>query len=278
MVIEEIIWRQLWRSWQRSWVAVIEIMPIDQVFLGNSERQNGPLGSEEGPSTGPSTRPSTGPSTRPSTGPSTGPATGLRGEGGLLQTQQSFSEGHTPKGVGLRMEDSHTGNHREDDFTPLETFGGKIMGDRSLTPYIRKGCPLSLMHGPCSPCSKRSRLQRRLLAAAEAATEVVGCCEGCHIGYKLLCRLPHRLQAVGKASTELAGFCRGCHIGCCEDCHTAKKVETELDGSCGGCHISCRLLQRLNDAVKVATEVVGCCGGCHIAKKAASLLKRLQRR
>ncbi|GKD40080.1 hypothetical protein Tco_1260287, partial [Tanacetum coccineum] len=31
MVIEGIIWRQLWRSWQRSWVAVMEIMPIDQL-------------------------------------------------------------------------------------------------------------------------------------------------------------------------------------------------------------------------------------------------------
>ncbi|GJV68133.1 hypothetical protein Tco_1483642 [Tanacetum coccineum] len=36
----------------------------------------------------------------------------------------SFSEGHTLKGVGLRVADSHTGNHRKDGFTPLETFGG----------------------------------------------------------------------------------------------------------------------------------------------------------
>nr|GEY17010.1 putative ribonuclease H-like domain-containing protein [Tanacetum cinerariifolium] len=42
---------------------------------------------------------------------------------------------HTPKGVGLRVADSHTGNHLEDDFTSLETFGGKIMRDCSLTPY-----------------------------------------------------------------------------------------------------------------------------------------------
>ncbi|GKC37532.1 retrovirus-related pol polyprotein from transposon TNT 1-94 [Tanacetum coccineum] len=35
-----------------------------------------------------------------------------------------FFEGHTPKGVGLRVADSHTGNHREDDLTPLKTFGG----------------------------------------------------------------------------------------------------------------------------------------------------------
>ncbi|GJX81633.1 hypothetical protein Tco_0331114 [Tanacetum coccineum] len=31
----------------------------------------------------------------------------------------SFIEEHTAKGVGLCMTDSHTGNHREDDFTPL---------------------------------------------------------------------------------------------------------------------------------------------------------------
>ncbi|GJX10583.1 hypothetical protein Tco_0200442 [Tanacetum coccineum] len=36
----------------------------------------------------------------------------------------TFFEGHTPKGVGLRVADSHTGNHLKDDFTPLETFGG----------------------------------------------------------------------------------------------------------------------------------------------------------
>ncbi|GJX59046.1 hypothetical protein Tco_0290436 [Tanacetum coccineum] len=71
----------------------------------------------------------------------------LHGEGqGLLRTQQrldsvsvlgeasfiinclylclSFSKGHTLKGVGLRVADSHTSNHRKDGFTPLETFGG----------------------------------------------------------------------------------------------------------------------------------------------------------
>ncbi|GKA64493.1 hypothetical protein Tco_0764200 [Tanacetum coccineum] len=36
----------------------------------------------------------------------------------------NFFEGHTPKGVGLRVVDSNTGNHREDDFTPPETFKG----------------------------------------------------------------------------------------------------------------------------------------------------------
>ncbi|GJS41687.1 zinc finger, CCHC-type containing protein [Tanacetum coccineum] len=34
----------------------------------------------------------------------------------------SFIEGNTAKDVGLRVADSHTGNHREDDFTPLETI------------------------------------------------------------------------------------------------------------------------------------------------------------
>ncbi|GJV08974.1 hypothetical protein Tco_1346630 [Tanacetum coccineum] len=34
----------------------------------------------------------------------------------------SFIKGHTAKGVGLRVADSHTGNHREDDFTPPETI------------------------------------------------------------------------------------------------------------------------------------------------------------
>ncbi|GKD91568.1 hypothetical protein Tco_1367075 [Tanacetum coccineum] len=34
----------------------------------------------------------------------------------------SFVEDLLVKGVGLRMADSYTGNHREDDFTPLETI------------------------------------------------------------------------------------------------------------------------------------------------------------
>ncbi|GJU55594.1 hypothetical protein Tco_1229308 [Tanacetum coccineum] len=58
----------------------------------------------------------------------------------------SFIEYHTAKGVGLRVADSHIGNHREDDFTPLETiqrFLG-ITGSRSLSsskgrPLIRRG-------------------------------------------------------------------------------------------------------------------------------------------
>ncbi|GJV89539.1 hypothetical protein Tco_1533477 [Tanacetum coccineum] len=34
------------------------------------------------------------------------------------------------KGVGLRVADSHTGNHLKDDFMPLETFGG--VGDEEV--------------------------------------------------------------------------------------------------------------------------------------------------
>ncbi|GKD55284.1 hypothetical protein Tco_1288671 [Tanacetum coccineum] len=41
-----------------------------------------------------------------------------------------YTNGHTPKGVGLRVVDSHTGNHREDDFTPLETFRGFLSAFR----------------------------------------------------------------------------------------------------------------------------------------------------
>ncbi|GKD98540.1 hypothetical protein Tco_1382437, partial [Tanacetum coccineum] len=55
----------------------------------------------------------------------------------------SFIKDHTAKGVGLRVVDSHTGNHHEDDFTPLETiqrFLG-IIGSRSLS--SSKGRPLS---------------------------------------------------------------------------------------------------------------------------------------
>nr|GEW87699.1 hypothetical protein [Tanacetum cinerariifolium] len=47
----------------------------------------------------------------------------------------SFVEGHTAKGVGLRVADSHTGNYREDDFTQLDTirrFLG-IIESRSLS-------------------------------------------------------------------------------------------------------------------------------------------------
>ncbi|GJV55761.1 hypothetical protein Tco_1456766 [Tanacetum coccineum] len=61
----------------------------------------------------------------------------------------------TAKGVGLRVESSHTGNHREDDFTPLETirrFLG-IIGSKSLS--SSNGRPLSWRGGVLLP--KRSQ-------------------------------------------------------------------------------------------------------------------------
>ncbi|GKD02881.1 hypothetical protein Tco_1177855 [Tanacetum coccineum] len=59
----------------------------------------------------------------------------------------SFVEELTAKGMGLRVADSHTGNHREDGFTPLETirmFLG-IIGSRSLKSL--KGRPWSQRGG-----------------------------------------------------------------------------------------------------------------------------------
>ncbi|GKE60051.1 hypothetical protein Tco_1510418 [Tanacetum coccineum] len=91
------------------------------------------IGSEEGPSTGPSTRPSTGPSIGPSMRP-------LRRRSGVFSKLNRgrkrrlhplgeyiitlYTNGHTPKAVGLRAVNSHTGKHREDDFMPPETFKG----------------------------------------------------------------------------------------------------------------------------------------------------------
>ncbi|GJX19108.1 hypothetical protein Tco_0221785 [Tanacetum coccineum] len=86
------------------------------------------------------------------------------------------------------------------------------------------------------------------MAATKDATEVVGCCGGCNIGY----RLPQRLQAFVKAVTEVAGSCKGCHIGCklLQRLQVAVKVATELTGCCEGCHKGCRLLQRLPHKVQ----------------------------
>ncbi|GKA46828.1 hypothetical protein Tco_0739711, partial [Tanacetum coccineum] len=47
----------------------------------------------------------------------------------------SFVEELTAKGMGLRVADSHTGNHHEDDFTPPETI------QRFLDSIIPVGCP-----------------------------------------------------------------------------------------------------------------------------------------
>ncbi|GKD65690.1 hypothetical protein Tco_1307798, partial [Tanacetum coccineum] len=53
----------------------------------------------------------------------------------LMRPLPAFIEGHTQEDVGIRVADSHTSNHREDDFRPLETirkFLG-VFGSRSLS-------------------------------------------------------------------------------------------------------------------------------------------------
>ncbi|GJU27265.1 hypothetical protein Tco_1165886 [Tanacetum coccineum] len=76
---------------------------------------------------GPSKWPSIGPSTRPSSGPSTWSSRRkavFDNTGVFFELNKVIFERHTPAGVGLRVADSHTGNHLKDDFTPLETFRG----------------------------------------------------------------------------------------------------------------------------------------------------------
>ncbi|GJS38722.1 hypothetical protein Tco_0563765 [Tanacetum coccineum] len=108
------------------------------------------------------------------------------------------------KGVGLRVADSHTGNHGEDDFTPLETFRETYVRicDAPSHIYIYEALYVS-------------RLLQRLQQRLQAATKVVGYCEGCNRGF-LLRRLPQRLQAVVKVATKVAG------------CNIAKKAATLL--------------------------------------------------
>ncbi|GKD30682.1 hypothetical protein Tco_1241460, partial [Tanacetum coccineum] len=179
-------------------------------------------------------------------------ARGLRGEGRgsspnstevrlssfiiiCLYLYLNFFEGHTPKGVGLRVADSHTGNHREDDFMPPETFEGFP----SAFGMLQEGL-LAIR-----------RLPHRLQAIVKAATSLAGCykgcCEGCSKTLWLMRRMPYRLQAVVKVVTKLHGLCGGCHIGC---------------------HRGCRLLQRLPHRLKADTnatiEVAGFYKGCHI--------------
>ncbi|GKE18295.1 hypothetical protein Tco_1425872, partial [Tanacetum coccineum] len=59
----------------------------------------------------------------------------------------SFVKDLTAKGVGLRVSDSHIGNHHEDGFTPLETIRRLlgIIGSRSLR--SSKGRPSSQRGG-----------------------------------------------------------------------------------------------------------------------------------
>nr|GEZ84970.1 ribonuclease H-like domain-containing protein [Tanacetum cinerariifolium] len=59
----------------------------------------------------------------------------------------NFIEGGTAIGFGLRVENSHTSNHHEDDFTPLDTirrFLG-VIGSRTLS--SSKGTPLIRIEG-----------------------------------------------------------------------------------------------------------------------------------
>ncbi|GJT52802.1 hypothetical protein Tco_0978959 [Tanacetum coccineum] len=113
---------------------------------------------------------------------------------GKLRTRVTITlvngaEGHTLKGAELRVADSHTSNHNEDDFTPSETF---------------KDFP-----------SAFGMLLQRLHAVEKAATKwqattnVALCCEGCNKAYLQLRRLPHRLQATAKAATLLTGCYKG---------------------------------------------------------------------
>ncbi|GJY40668.1 hypothetical protein Tco_0427938 [Tanacetum coccineum] len=82
-----------------------------------------------------------------------GGSIGLNGGIAVVEVEVKWSDDGrggvylTAKGVGLRVADSHTGNHREDGFTPLETirrFLG-IIGSRSLS--SSKGRPLSQRGG-----------------------------------------------------------------------------------------------------------------------------------
>nr|GEW75846.1 hypothetical protein [Tanacetum cinerariifolium] len=59
----------------------------------------------------------------------------------------SFVKDLTAKGMGLRMADSHIGNHREDDFTPLETIRRFLGIFKSRSLLSLKGMPLSRRGG-----------------------------------------------------------------------------------------------------------------------------------
>nr|GEU30692.1 hypothetical protein [Tanacetum cinerariifolium] len=212
----------------------------------------GPLtGLSTGPLTGPSTRPSTG-SSRIRPGVFEEKARGLRGEGpgssrrrpgvfselnrgrkrrlhplgeyiitlctsGNLRTRVmvtliSEAGGHTPKGVGLCVADSHTGNHRDDDFTPSKTFEGfpsafgMWISKAMLCDRVEE--TMKCLSKEVASCRNRGgwllrRPPQMLHAVVKAAIEVAGCYEGCHTGCWLLRRLPHRLQAIAKAATLL---------------------------------------------------------------------------
>ncbi|GKC70197.1 hypothetical protein Tco_1116080 [Tanacetum coccineum] len=70
----------------------------------------------------------------------------------------SFIKGHTTNGVELHVADSHTGNHREDDFTPLETIQSfiGIIGSRGLRGVAAKDNETALI-GSRSISSSKGR-------------------------------------------------------------------------------------------------------------------------
>nr|GEU37515.1 reverse transcriptase domain-containing protein [Tanacetum cinerariifolium] len=157
----------------------------------------------------------------------------------------SRADGHTPKGVGLPVTDSHTGNRREYDFTPLETFEEAMLRN-------------SLDKDSYGMCEQR--LQRRL----QAATKVAGCYEGCNRGCWLLRRLLHRLQVTVKATSKIASCYGGCKL--LQKLHAdveAKTMLRKLQCCKEGCNKGFRLLRRLphrlsymlQAAVKDATKV-----------------------
>ncbi|GJV35646.1 DNA helicase, partial [Tanacetum coccineum] len=60
-----------------------------------------------------------------------------------------FVEVHTTKYVGLLMADSHTGNHREDNFMPLETIR-RFLG-KEVVPLLEASTGLSNVHSDLGP-------------------------------------------------------------------------------------------------------------------------------
>ncbi|GKD18411.1 hypothetical protein Tco_1207569, partial [Tanacetum coccineum] len=68
-------------------------------------------------------------------------------------TDQHFVEDLTAKGVGLCVADAHTGNHREDDLTPLEIIRRflDIIGSKSLS--SSKGRASSRRGGASQTCT-----------------------------------------------------------------------------------------------------------------------------
>ncbi|GKD61402.1 hypothetical protein Tco_1298911, partial [Tanacetum coccineum] len=132
-------------------------------------------------------------------------------------------------------------------------------------------------------CWLLRRLSHRLQAAVKAATKFAGCYEGCQISCMLLRRLQRSLLAHAKAAILLRrlkrsslALAKACIeiVGCCEGYNGAYWLLWSYNEAYW---LLRRLLQRVQAAVKAVIYVVGCCEGCHIAKKAATLIRRLQR-